>query len=116
MQKNVVVILLFAIVIALFAILNAGAVPINFIFAKANISAALVILISAALGAIIVYSFDAIALFKFKKKVKELEKSLLEAQAETDSHKSDLKDALGKIQKLEAAQKTETKIESQREE
>lgn len=90
MQKNVVVILLFAIVIALFAILNAGAIPVNLIFAKVQISAALVILISAAIGAIIVYSFDAIALFKHKKQAKEADKKALALQEQLTKTTSEL--------------------------
>lgn len=74
MQKNIIITLLFSILIALFAILNAGVVPVNLIFTQIDISAALVILISASIGAIIVYSLDAVSKIKTKKKHKELEK------------------------------------------
>ncbi len=88
MQKNIIVTLLFAIVIALFAILNAGAVPVNLIFAKVQISAALVILIAASIGAIIVYSIDAIALFKYKKIIKGNEKTIETLTKELDALKA----------------------------
>ncbi|WP_304508891.1 LapA family protein [Anaerotignum sp.] len=74
MQKNMIITLLLSIIIALFAILNAEAIPINLVFAKLNVSAALVILISASIGAIIVYLLDAISKFKARKKLKDYEK------------------------------------------
>lgn len=75
MQKNIIITLLFSILIALFAVLNAAAVPVNLIFTKVDVSAALVILISASIGAIIVYSLDAVPKMKSRKKCRELEKS-----------------------------------------
>jgi len=74
MQKNIIITLLFSIFIALFAILNASAVPINFIFARVDISVALVILISASIGALILYSIGAIGKLKAKKMIKEKDK------------------------------------------
>lgn len=74
MQKNLIITLLFSIFIALFAILNASAVPINFIFATVDISIALVILISASIGAIILYSMGAISKIKARKMIKEKDK------------------------------------------
>lgn len=76
MQKNILVMMIFSVFIAIFALLNSEIVPINLIFVKLNLSAALVILISATVGAIIIYSFDAIVLYKLKKKIKELEKKI----------------------------------------
>lgn len=71
MQKNMIITLLLSIIIALFAILNASAIPINLIFYKLNVSAALVILISASIGAVIVYSLGTISKLKEKRKLKD---------------------------------------------
>lgn len=76
MQKNLIITLLFSILIALFAILNAAAIPVNLIFSKVEISAALVILIAAALGALLIYSIDMINKLKMNKRIKQLEKEL----------------------------------------
>lgn len=80
MQKNLIITLLFSILIAMFAILNAAPIPVNFIFAKVQLSAALVILISAALGALVIYSVDMLSRIKTRKQIKHLDKQLEEAK------------------------------------
>lgn len=91
MQKNIIITLILSIFIAVFAILNAAAVEINFLFAKVNVSAALVILISACVGAIIVYSIDALSKRRTKKEIKDKEKTIVrmttELQELTDKYK-----------------------------
>ncbi len=74
MQKNLIITLLFSIVIALFAILNAAAIPVNLIFTKLEVSAALVILISASLGAILIYSLELAGKLRLKKSAKHTQK------------------------------------------
>ncbi len=74
MQKNLIIILILSIFISVFAILNAGAVPINLFFTTLEISVALVILISATIGAVIVFSLDTAAKYKYKKKIRESNK------------------------------------------
>lgn len=80
MQKNLIITLLFSIVIALFAILNAAIIPVNLIFVTVDISAALVILIAASLGAILVYTLNIAVKMKLKKAAKVAEKKLKELQ------------------------------------
>ncbi len=67
MQKNLIIALLFSILIAVFAILNSGTISVNLIFVTLEVSAALVILISAALGAILVYFSDLATKMKLKR-------------------------------------------------
>ena len=74
MQKNLIIILVLSIFISLFAILNAGAVPINLFFTSLEISVALVILISATIGAVIVFSLDTASKYQYRKKIKESQK------------------------------------------
>jgi uncharacterized integral membrane protein len=71
MQLRFVVSLIFAILVALFAIVNSGVVIINFLFAEYPVSQALVILISATLGAIIVMLLGAVKQYKLQRKNKE---------------------------------------------
>ncbi len=84
MQKNLIITLLFSIVIAVFAILNAAVIPVNLIFVSLNVSAALVILIAASLGAILVYTIDLGVKLKLKKSVKVAEKKLTVLQEKTE--------------------------------
>lgn len=81
MSWKFVVSLVGALIVAAFAILNSEPVAINFLFKKAVISQALVILISVLVGALIVALLGSINRFKMssaikdeKHKVSELEK------------------------------------------
>ncbi|MBF8984379.1 LapA family protein [Lutibacter sp. B2] len=87
MEIRFVFSLIFAIIIALFAILNSGIVTINFLFTDIDISQALVILISAVLGSIIVMLLGTIKQFKLKRKIKELSKSVEIVEKENTIYK-----------------------------
>ena len=109
MQKNIIISLIFAIIISLFAILNAGVVPVNLIFIKVDISAALVILISACIGAIIVYSMNTISGVKGKKIRKDFDKNYNMTLSENDQLKLELEklnkeveDLKSKVKKLKS--------------
>ncbi|MCA0386661.1 MAG: lipopolysaccharide assembly protein LapA domain-containing protein [Firmicutes bacterium] len=95
MQAYIVLMLIFAIFVTLFAIFNATAVTVSFIFTEMEVSLALVIIGSALLGALLVMLFDAVKKLKTSKiireankKVQELEKQLVlkdEALRQRDS-------------------------------
>lgn len=95
MQAYIVIMLIFAIFVTLFAIFNATAVTVSFIFAEMEVSLALVIIGSALLGALLVMLFDAVKKLKTSKiireankKVQDLEKQLVlkdEALRQRDS-------------------------------
>jgi len=82
MELRFVFSLLFAILVALFAILNSGIVTINFLFAAFPVSQALVILISATTGAIIAMLLGAVKQFKLQRKIKEQVKNIEQLQGE----------------------------------
>ncbi|WFD08878.1 LapA family protein [Tepidibacter hydrothermalis] len=82
MQFGFIISLIFAILVAVFAIQNSGIVAISFLFAKFNISQALVILISAALGAVIVMLLGFIKQIKLKLKIKEQSKKIKSLEEE----------------------------------
>lgn len=84
MQKSLIITLLFSIVIAIFAILNAAPIEINLIATKLSISAALVILVSASFGAIVVYSLEVFTKLKSKKQYRDLEKQYKELEKKLD--------------------------------
>lgn len=72
MQLTIVVSLVFAVFIALFAVQNAGVVVINFLWFEASMSQAVVILCSALVGVLIMLPFDAVRTIRNKLKLKEL--------------------------------------------
>ncbi|CAH2213063.1 LapA family protein [Tepidibacter aestuarii] len=82
MQFGFIISLISAILVALFAIQNSSSVAISFLFAEFNISQALIILISAALGAIIVMLLGFIKQIKLKLKIKEQLKKIKNLEEE----------------------------------
>lgn len=100
MQKNVIFILFLSVIVALFAILNAKAVPVNFLFVKVEVSVALVILISACLGATIVYLIGSIAKFKSSKKIKGLENTIKDQEKNVGNLNTEIKNLHEKMQNL----------------
>ena len=61
MKLSVILSLLFAVLIAVFALMNGAPVSVNLGFASFVTSQAVVILVSTAIGAVIIYLFDLIA-------------------------------------------------------
>jgi len=76
----------FSIVIALFAIANAGSVRVNFIFAIYEVSQAIVILLSAIVGAVIVMLLSIVKNIKLKMKINNQEKVIAELQRENEKN------------------------------
>ncbi len=82
MQSTFIVALVFAVLVAVFAILNGEVVTINLLFQKFQISQALVILIAAILGAISVYMMNLVNKVKTSLKIKDLNKKLKQSEME----------------------------------
>ena len=80
MQAYIVLMLIFAIFVTLFAIFNATAVTVSFIFAEMEVSLALVIIGSALLGALLVMLFDAVKKLKTSKIIREANKKVQELE------------------------------------
>ncbi|GAB6108809.1 LapA family protein [Fusibacter bizertensis] len=74
MQIYIVLILIFAILVTLFAIFNASVVTVSLFFVDIDISLALVILGSVLIGAISVVLFDAVRKIKEGRVLKEINK------------------------------------------
>ncbi|HNR04112.1 MAG: LapA family protein [Clostridiaceae bacterium] len=90
MQFTIVISLVFAVIIAFFAVQNAGVVVINFLWYKVSLSQAVVILCSALIGVLIMLPFDIIRRIKYKFKLRELtgeNKKLKEEQKRIESEK-----------------------------
>ncbi len=86
MQVTLIISLVFAIFIALFAAVNGSAVTINLFFWQLEgVSQAMVILASAAFGAILVYLSGMMNRFKQAKRIKDLEKKVVGLEKELAS-------------------------------
>ncbi|MGG1551435.1 MULTISPECIES: LapA family protein [Paenibacillus] len=72
--------LIFALITAVFAVINVEPVKVNFLFAETSTPLILVILTSTLLGGLMVGMFGIVRGYKLQRKVKLLEKQLLEAQ------------------------------------
>lgn len=79
MQWILISALLFALLTAVFAVVNVEAVQVNFIFAQTSTPLILVILSSTLLGGVIVGLFGMVRQYKLHRKVKHLEKQLHDA-------------------------------------
>jgi uncharacterized integral membrane protein len=90
-QGMFIVGLVFAIIITIFALTNANPVVINLIFYKFEASQALVIFISAALGAVIVTSLGLVNQIKLKSQIKTLRKVNEELSAKINSLSTEVK-------------------------
>lgn len=73
-QWSLLFALIFAVVVAVFAVVNVDTVPVNYVFGTAQWPLILVILGSALLGALVSGSVAIFRSFVFKRRVKQLEK------------------------------------------
>lgn len=112
MQVTLIISLVFAIFIALFAAMNGGEVTINLFFWKLEgVSQAMVILASAAFGAVLVYLSGMVHRFKQSKKVKDLEKMVSSLEKELSEVKTEEKieeKPAVEVPKVETKDKEET--------
>ncbi|MZQ85171.1 DUF1049 domain-containing protein [Paenibacillus sp. 5J-6] len=79
MQWILICALLFALITAVFAVVNVEPVLVNFIFAQTSTPLILVILTSTLLGGLIVGLFGMVRQYKLHRKVRHLEKQLHDA-------------------------------------
>ncbi|EOD00661.1 LapA family protein [Caldisalinibacter kiritimatiensis] len=78
MQIGFIFSLVFAIIIAVFALQNGEVVSVDFLFASVEVSQAIVIFVSAALGAFIVSIMGVVRQVKLKLKLKDQDKKIKE--------------------------------------
>lgn len=76
MERGFVFSLIFAAIVAIFALNNADKVLIDFLFTKVEISQAIIIFASAILGAVTVSILSIVKNIKFRKEIKELNKKI----------------------------------------
>lgn len=91
MQFVIVISMIFAIFIALFALQNAAIITINFLWYKFNLSQAVVILGSALFGVLIMIPFDIVKRVKNGMKTSELNNQIKKLNEELNSLKKETK-------------------------
>ncbi|WP_338552980.1 lipopolysaccharide assembly protein LapA domain-containing protein [Paenibacillus sp. KS-LC4] len=84
-QTMLISALLFAFVIALFAVINVNSVQVNFMFAQAQIPLILVILASTLIGGLVIGLFGMVRVFRLQRQVKLLNKQVNELTVEVES-------------------------------
>ncbi len=114
-QWAVIVALLFSLLVAIFAIVNNEPVTINFLFATMETSAVLVILGSAAAGALIMGFLSLIRNIKVNAKTRELKEKVAELEKQIKEKPEPLEEAKGETvegeELTEEAYGTEEKVE-----
>ncbi|SDP73775.1 Uncharacterized integral membrane protein [Litchfieldia salsa] len=86
-QWSLILAFLFALIVAIFAVINVDSVEVNYLFGTAYSPLILVILTSVFMGGIIVASVGVFRYFRLARKVKQLEKEnlLLKEQAQQNT-------------------------------
>ena len=85
MEKSFIFSLIFAVLVAIFALANADKVAINLLFTDVLVSQAMVIFISTILGAVIMALLGMFKSFKLKKEIKDLKKQIEPLEIERDN-------------------------------
>ncbi|MEH7223429.1 lipopolysaccharide assembly protein LapA domain-containing protein [Bacillus sp. JJ1566] len=80
-QWNLILGLIFALIIAIFAVVNVDSVRVNFVFGYTEIPLILIILGSALLGGLIVGMFGILRQYKQQRQIKKLEKEIEQVKA-----------------------------------
>lgn len=78
MERGFILSLIFAAIVAIFALNNSGMVLIDFFFAEFELSQAIVIFVSALFGAIIAAIFSGVRSLKSNRKIKKLNQEILD--------------------------------------
>ena len=96
MDWKFVLALIFALLVAVFALQNAGAVDISFLTLEMSISQALVILLSAVFGALVVLLLSLVRWIKCQTKLKSQAKSISSLELENKQLKMRLEEYTAK--------------------
>lgn len=102
MQRQIIYFLLVAILVAIFALTNAQVMTVRLFFVSYELSGALVILISVALGSLLVVVLNAANWFKQKREIKSLKHEKEKLQLQLENAMTQLENAQQEIENLKA--------------
>jgi lipopolysaccharide assembly protein A len=91
-QWNMLLGIIFALIVAIFAVINVDPVSVNYLFGEGQWPLILVILISVLLGGLIIGSAGIIRIYALQRKIKTLEKEKRELEAKNGGEESISKD------------------------
>lgn len=74
-QTNIILALIFALIVAVFAVINVDPVEVNYLFDTGEAPLILIILGSSLMGGIITAAFGLIKIYRLQREVKQLKKS-----------------------------------------
>ena len=100
MQKSLILTLILAIIIGIFALSNSAVVEIDFIFAEVVLSQAIVIFISVLLGAVVAVLLGLIREHKLRKTIKEQKLTIANLEKSTEVLKSEIQSKEDKLKLL----------------
>lgn len=87
MQTRVIILLIFALFVAIFAVMNIQSVVIDFFISQAEIPLIFVIIVSVLIGALFMFVLSSMKQIQLKKKLKFLENKNIQIKNELDSIK-----------------------------
>ncbi|MFB9329213.1 lipopolysaccharide assembly LapA domain-containing protein [Paenibacillus aurantiacus] len=80
-QASIIVAFIFALLIALFAVVNVEAVPVDYVWGQSNVPLILVIIGSALFGGLAVGLFGIVRQYRLTRRIKTLEKQMAGLQS-----------------------------------
>lgn len=113
MQVRAIILLVFSLIIAVFAVMNTQPVNINFIFGNAEVQLILIILISLLLGAIFMFILASMKQIKLTRQIKQLEKENQGFIQEIEQFKLSKEESVSENNHDETTQSTETDSDSE---
>ncbi|WP_117169131.1 LapA family protein [Paraliobacillus sediminis] len=75
-QTHIILALIFALIVAVFAVINVAPVEVDYLFGTGHAPLVLVILVSVLMGGLITSAFGVFRLIKYQKQVRSLEKEI----------------------------------------
>ncbi len=102
MQKQFIFFILLSILVAIFAITNAEVMTVQLFFWSFQLSGSLVILLSVALGALLVLLFGIYRSFKTRNIIKDLDRNLTNTKTQLDTLKNEQNKTLQENEVLKA--------------
>ncbi|SDC21092.1 Uncharacterized integral membrane protein [Paenibacillus sp. UNCCL117] len=108
-QWMLILTLIFALITAIFAVINVEPVRVNFMFTQADIPLILVVLGSTLLGGLIAALLGLIRQFKLKRSIRQLEKRIAELETKHQTDSGDLISAVPAVSSATPAAAPELK-------
>ncbi|QHS22876.1 DUF1049 domain-containing protein [Virgibacillus sp. MSP4-1] len=89
-QTSIILAIIFALLVATFAVINVNAVPVNFLFFTREAPLILIILISVLMGSLITASFGFVKIYQLQRTIRQLKQ---EQQENTDYDEQEFLDS-----------------------